>query len=40
LVGARNEKQVKENINAAELSISNDEMDFINSKLNNLELNL
>jgi len=40
LVGARNKKQVIENIHAAEISISLDEMKFINSKLNNLKLNL
>lgn len=40
LVGARNEKQVKENIQAAEISISEKEMSFINSKLNQLKLNL
>ena len=40
LVGARNEKQVLENIKAAELTISTDEMKLINEKLNNLNLEL
>lgn len=40
LTGARNEKQVAENIKAAELIISAEEMIEINSKLNNLHLNL
>jgi aryl-alcohol dehydrogenase-like predicted oxidoreductase len=40
LVGARNEKQVLENIKAAELKISSDEMKIINEKLNNLNLKL
>lgn len=40
LVGARNEKQVLENIRAAELIISSDEMKIINEKLNNLKLEL
>jgi aryl-alcohol dehydrogenase-like predicted oxidoreductase len=40
LVGARNEKQVTENIGAAALTISEDEMKIINSKLNNLSLKL
>jgi aryl-alcohol dehydrogenase-like predicted oxidoreductase len=40
LVGARNEKQVLENIKAAELTISPDEMKIIDAKLNNLNLEL
>ncbi|MCA1760502.1 MAG: aldo/keto reductase, partial [Bacteroidales bacterium] len=40
LVGARNEKQVLENIKAAELTISPDEMKIIDEKLNNLNLEL
>ncbi len=40
LVGARNEKQVKENIGAAKLTISGEEMKLINTKLNNLDLKL
>lgn len=40
LVGARNEKQVLENIKAAELRISPDEMEIIDEKLNNLSLEL
>ena len=40
LVGARNEKQVLENIKAADLTISGDEMKLINEKLNNLRLKL
>ncbi len=38
LAGARNEKQVIENIKAAEINMSSDEMKFINTKLNLLEL--
>lgn len=40
LVGARNEKQVLENIKSAELTISPDEMKIIDEKLNNLNLEL
>jgi aryl-alcohol dehydrogenase-like predicted oxidoreductase len=40
LVGARNEKQVLENVKAAELTVSCDEMKLINEKLNNLNLEL
>lgn len=40
LVGARNEKQVLENVKAAELTLSCDEMKLINEKLNNLNLQL
>src|SRR5690606_36123561 len=40
LAGARNEAQVLENIKAAGLSISSDEMKFINIKLNNLLIEL
>lgn len=40
LVGARNENQVKENIHAAEISISEEEMIFINSKLKKLDLGI
>ena len=40
LVGARNEKQVLENIKAAELTITAEEMKIINEKLNNLNLEL
>ncbi|MGC9356148.1 MAG: aldo/keto reductase [Mariniphaga sp.] len=40
LVGARNEKQVHENVKAAKLILSCDEMKLINEKLNNLNLEL
>lgn len=40
LAGARNEKQVLENIKAGEINISLEEMKIINSKLNLLELAL
>jgi len=40
LVGARSEKQVLENIQAAGLTFSCDEMKLINEKLNNLSLEL
>ncbi|MBW6536023.1 MAG: aldo/keto reductase [Mariniphaga sp.] len=40
LVGARNKKQVLENIKAAELIISSEEMKIINEKLNILNLEL
>jgi aryl-alcohol dehydrogenase-like predicted oxidoreductase len=40
LVGAPNEKQVLENVQAAELTVSCDEMKLINEKLNNLNLEL
>jgi len=40
LVGARNAKQVKENIKAEEIVISNEEMNKINSELNHLQLSL
>jgi aryl-alcohol dehydrogenase-like predicted oxidoreductase len=40
LVGARNEKQVKENIKAAEISISDEEMKKMNSELNYLKFSL
>ncbi len=40
LAGARTEKQVLENIKAAELTVSCDEMKLINEKLNNLKLEL
>jgi aryl-alcohol dehydrogenase-like predicted oxidoreductase len=40
LVGARNEKQVLDNIKAEELTISVEEMKIINEKLNNLNLEL
>ena len=40
LVGARNAKQVEENLKALHLSVSKEEMDFINNKLNNLQLQL
>ena len=39
LVGARNEKQVKENIKAAEILLSQNEIDTINRELKLLELN-
>ncbi len=40
LAGARNERQVLENIKAAEVTVSCEEMKIINSKLNLLELEL
>lgn len=40
LVGARNAKQVKENIQASEISLSETDMDEINSKLNNIQLTI
>jgi aryl-alcohol dehydrogenase-like predicted oxidoreductase len=40
LVGARTRQQVLENLAASELEISSDEMEFINTKLNNLNLAL
>jgi aryl-alcohol dehydrogenase-like predicted oxidoreductase len=40
LVGARNRLQVLENLAASELEIESGEMEFINSKLNNLDLTL
>ena len=40
LVGARNEKQVKENAVAGDISISEEEMQLINSELAGLKLNL
>ncbi|MDX1283917.1 MAG: aldo/keto reductase [Draconibacterium sp.] len=40
LAGARNEKQVLENIKSYELKLSDDELKIINSELNKLQLNL
>jgi len=40
LIGARNTEQVKENIAAYNVSISDSELEFINGKLNNLRLKL
>jgi aryl-alcohol dehydrogenase-like predicted oxidoreductase len=40
LAGARNEKQVTENVAAAEITISSEEMELINGELNNLKLEL
>ncbi len=38
LAGARNEKQVLDNLKAAELKLSNEEISFINDALNKLEI--
>jgi aryl-alcohol dehydrogenase-like predicted oxidoreductase len=40
LAGARNKKQVAENIKAEQITISQDEMSYINNQLNNLKLEL